>query len=352
MKTRHSRFFLIVLLVSLLGATAIACPPPSCPECQVWGGSSCVWNCGPSDYCCGISGSRTCCSNECCERGTSCCTSSTAECCGFDDRCCDTDCCMNTCCPSGQRCCGVGCCSNSNACCGGTCCSPGYTCCGSALQNCCVGECCGGTQCCGAIGKLCCEDTACYDDATEKCCGDGLGTFCDDDVDCCDGSCCLAWQSCCDGECTDVCWTTEDEHADYEPCGCILGICGDYYFEWPDKTMCVPAGAGWDGHCKCIEKTDVIKKTWDCEGDWDEDKMFWCAAYFNICSLSCNPLLPSYDPASCAECLGMSGYDCCDGEDCGPCDFRDCHKEEGTLDETLGLVFDRFEGDTCNNDPF
>ncbi len=233
MKTRHSRFFLIVLLVSLLRATAIACPPPSCPECQVWGGSSCVWSCGSSDYCC----PDMCCSRPCCERMTKCCDNPLAECCGFDQTCCDNVCAGNTCCEPGQIDCD-GC--WSGLCCGGDRCNSSYTvCCGSALQNCCEGECCNGTMCCGAITgnpHECCENTACYDTVDEKCCGNGDGTICDKaGGECCDESGCVSscpgGECCDDGTCTSSCPTNKccDDGVCVSECSgdkcCDEGVC-------------------------------------------------------------------------------------------------------------------------------
>jgi hypothetical protein len=351
MKTRHSSFLSIVLLVSLLGATAMACP--DCPACTAWNGSSCEWDCASDGSCCGFPGSQSCCNNSglgCCVNG-SVCLDAGENCCA--NAVCENACCVSGCCTSStDRCCGTEC--WGGLCCGGKKCGPSYTqCCGSANQNCCEGQCCGGTQCCGAITgnpHECCDDTACYDTVDEECCGDGLGTFCAKNRECCDGGiCCLVGESCCDGECTDECWTTEDEPADYAPCGCILGICGDYYFEWPGKTMCVPAGAGVNGHCKCIEKTDVIKKTWDCEGEWDEQLMNDCAMKAGICLFVCS--LDLFNGAGCSDCLCNLDADCCGGDGCEPCDFRDCHKDLETEVDVEGLVFDHFEGDTCNNDP-
>lgn len=305
MKTRHSYSLFIVLLVSLLGATAIACPPPECPACNSWNGSSCVWSCGATGNCCGISGSRTCCSNECCERGTSCCTSSTAECCGFNDRCCDADCCMNTCCPSGQRCCGVGCCSNSRVCCGGTCCTPGYTCCGS---NCCVSDCCSESHaCCGNIGQVCCDGLTCYNSSTEKCCGNGNGTVCPNEKTCCgDFGCCLAGQCCNAGGCVDNC--PSDKCCSNGTC--VTSCPGS---ECCDDGQCVSECSGDNccdgGTCEALEGCE------SCIDGVVEDDKEKCTGECNNCTdAQCH-----YDNALCDPGDVCVEGTCCDTASAGGC---------------------------------
>ena len=400
MKTKSAIAFLTYSLLLLLSPTVLAapCPPPDCGDCYTWNSEteecewdcttgqccddgvcvdncddcytcesgSCEWDCTTGQCCDDGTCVSTCPSGQCCSDGTcvsscpsdKCCSSGTCVSWCPSGGCCDSGtcvddcpsgiCCFGTCCGDGQECCGIKCCSN--ACCGypGTCCDdPMDTCCGS---QCCVSDCCSESHsCCGRTGRICCDGTDCYDPATEQCCGDGNGTVCDIDEVCCDGMCCPEGQHCCDGGCADTCWTKTWEDGEIDGCSCTASLCSGYHVERDGRYVCAPAGTGVSGWCECIKKKIVIQKHYECDANWDEDKMAECAFKAVVCQYSCNPWLPSYDPASCADCLSMGNYDCCGGDGwCTPCDFVDC--EQGVLtEEHDGWVFDRFEGDSCGS---
>lgn len=344
MKTRHSCFILIVLLVSLLCAAAVACPPPDCPPCR--SGSTCAWACGSTDYCC----PDTCCSNECCHGMTQCCNNSTAVCCGIPNTCCDNKCCGNTCCTSStDRCCGTGCCSNSKACCGGTCCNPGYTCCGSALQNCCVSECCGGTQCCGAIpGGHCCEDTICYNESSgETCCGYGDGTVCYNNRECCNGGCCPEGQYCCNDNCTENCWTKTWVDGVDEDCACDGGCPGsDVSIAGYYVCAAVEPGEG-GGKCGCVDESTIVGVSYPCDIDWDGTTIAACAAYVGLTIAECTPSSPAWNPAGCAGNLIMGEYTCV-GDLCETF-IEGCEEDYDNPSVERKTVFKYFEGESCGD---
>ena len=114
---------------------------------------------------------------------------------------------------------------------------------------------------------------------------------------------------------------------------------------------CTVAEPGEGERCGCVEKEEVILRSYECDINWDEDKMAECAVKAVVCQYSCNPYLPSYNPASCADCLSMGNYDCCGGDGwCTLCDFiEDCEKGEKIGDGTELLVFDYFEGGSCGD---
>jgi len=149
--------FAVVLLCFC--AVATACPPPECPDCRIWNGNRCVWDCS------------------------------------YGQSCCD-DACYN---PSTQKCCdppgddnGYPC-PKSNTCCSGGCCDP-------VLCESCIDDWC---QVCGGDTNKGCCDGQCYNKTTQKCC-DGLGPLdidyiCDIDETCCDGLCVdTTIDQCCD----------------------------------------------------------------------------------------------------------------------------------------------------------
>jgi len=302
MKTRHSCFTFTVLLVSLLCATAMACPPPECPACYAWDGDSCVWDCGPTDICC----NDACCSNKCCERFTKCCSDPDAVCCGFAQTCCDNVCCYNECCDPGLTCCGVDCCSNE--CCGGTCCDdPGETCCGS---NCCVSDCCSETHfCCGAVGKECCDGTDCYDPATEKCCGNGNGHTCLNEQTCCgDFGCCLASQCCDETGCVTTCPGSECCNDGTCVSSCPTDKCCD---DGVCKSECSGDTCCDEGVCEALEGCEK------CASGIVEDDPTKCPGECNNCTdAQCH-----YDDDLCdpGEVCNPRNGTCCDTASAGDC---------------------------------
>jgi len=345
MKTRDSylRSFLLVLLVSILRATAMACPPPDCPAC--YSGSSCtVWDCGATGNCCNDS----CCYSDCCNNMTVCCPSG-QNCC--NNSCCENACCVGGCCTSStDRCCGTGCCDNSNECCGGTCCSPGYTCCcGSDNQNCCEGECCGGTQCCGAIpGGHCCEDTICYNESLgQTCCGYGDGTVCYNNRECCNGGCCPEGQYCCDDDCTDDCWTKTWVASVNEDCACDGGCPGNdvtiagYY-------VCDASGPGeGGGRCGCVDEYTIVGVSYPCDINWNVTRILECAASVGLVIAECTPSSPAYNPAGCANTLIMGKY-LCVGDVCDTF-IEGCEEDDDNPSVERKTVFKYFEGESCGD---
>lgn len=121
-------------------------------------------------------------------------------------------------------------------------------------------------------------------------------------------------------------------------------MCPGNQVEKDGKDVCAPVGTGVSGRCKCIEKTIVVQRRYDCVGDWDLELMAECALEGGICLVLCY-LFP--EPASCADCLAGVDLECCGGDGCTPCDFRDCYKDVKTEVEVEGSVFDYFEGDSC-----
>lgn len=310
MKIRHSCFLFIVLLVSLLGATAMACSDPECPPCLAWNGSHCVWDCGPTDSCC----DDECWGKPCCNGDTEQCQTSAAVCCGFPTTtCCDNVCCYSECCDPGEACCGTQC--WGGLCCNDEKCDPGDICCGTV--GCCPGECCSGagTFCCGNIpGRKCCDNLACYNSGSEKCCGYGNGTYCPNEKICCGFSCCdpTGGYPFCDeivtGTCVSECPTGTCASDGRCVTTCPEGECCD---DGKCESLCSGDTCCDDGTCRALVGCEK------CANGIVEDDPSKCPGECNNCTdAQCH-----YDDALCDTgevCVEATGA-CCDTASAGDC---------------------------------
>ena len=206
--------------------------------------------CSPAEEydcnCLSVAGGAACkckrkCGSACCHRGQYCGSAKNALCCntsrglGSEEACVSGG--LSQCCKPGFKCCGNACCHSltqqcdeSGGCrckrgntrpCGGDCCNPkSQKCCPGSISEkhcapkdsvCCGPKWCPKTQkCCkgpgggglypGLAGAACfpkafeCCGSTGYNEATQKCCGDGL--VCPKAATCCDRECCSGGQIC------------------------------------------------------------------------------------------------------------------------------------------------------------
>lgn len=385
MKIRHSCFLFIVLLVSLLGATAMACSDPECPPCLAWNGSHCVWDCGPTDSCC----DDECWGKPCCNGDTEQCQTSAAVCCGFPTTtCCDNVCCYSECCDPGEACCGTQC--WGGLCCNDTQCDPSDTVCCGAVVGCCEGECCNDMSCCGKTpGGRCCDNLACYNSATQKCCGNGDGLVCDNDETCCGGQCCetgpfglfcdngdcvtqcdsdackepengyCVYQcgpgaECVDGECL-YCWSLE-EHPDASgTCACseATGHCGDSIQAWSIST-CERSATGYQS---CSTTYRQVGSEYACDETTDWVNLFLCyggqaAQCVAICAAESALCVESgFDPAGCSV-GAIHCYECLEKyvEDPDDCDCLTVFCNIGDVTAPIMNVAGTLSGGACTSE--
>ena len=197
MRVKSKTIFLAyLLLLSILVAPAIACPPPDCPDCYYFDGDDCVsygncWGGCPDCHSC---------VNCWCE----------------DD------------CSGGQTCCGGSCCDSAicKTCVNGVC---EWDC---SLDNC--------EQCANGSCESYCDSNIC-----EICDGTGWCLVCGGDPD----------QICCDGTCTPKC-----EDSTYSPCdtsnnenyqcpGCAGSISGPTCFDFKMREYTGNLGHRCTGGC-------------------------------------------------------------------------------------------------------
>lgn len=82
---------------------------------------------------------------------------------------------------------------------------------------------------------------------------------------------------------------------------------------------CLNVGVGKGEYCKCNQAVVVVGYYYNrCLENFDVGKLLWCALRGGWCYAVC---IATMSASSCANCLAGASNDCCNGGQCGVCDF-------------------------------